>query len=48
MVADVASSRSDASNYVVLLCYRSADVASSGPASSNYVSKQGVSSEVAR
>jgi hypothetical protein len=48
MVAEVASSRNDASNYVILLSYRSADVASSDPASSNYISKRGVSSEVAR
>jgi hypothetical protein len=37
MVADVASSRSNALNYVILLYYCSADVASSGLAGSNYV-----------
>jgi hypothetical protein len=37
MVTDVASSRIDASNYAMLLCYCSADVAWSDPAGSNYV-----------
>jgi hypothetical protein len=37
MVTDVASNRNDASNYAILLCYCSADVAWSDPAGSNYV-----------